>query len=398
MMMKICMISYSQYEYDNRVHRYAESLINRGDRVDVICLGSKKQLRHVIENGVHLYRIQTRDYNEKNSLSYLVKMLLFFFKSFLLCTILQIKNRYDILHFHNIPDFGVFCTLGAKILGAKVILDIHDLVPEFYQRKFSTEQNHFIIRVLKQIEKISARYADHVITVTTIWENTLVQRSVSRQKCTVILNAPDPRIFNRNEVRNVNNNNHFKMVYHGNLSEIFGVDIAIKSMSIIIKSIPKAELHIYGQGKDKEILRKLSDHLGLNRSVLFHEPVERYQIPDILRSSDVGVDPKRDGVLAGEGLSSKCMEYLAVGLPAVVSRIKAAQTYYDDSMVAFFQPDNEKDLASKIIELYNYPKKRRELIQHSNQFNKEHAWHRYENIYFNLLNDLRPNSERKVLS
>ncbi len=392
-LMKICMISYSQYKFDNRVHRYAESLIRRGDIVDVICLGSKSQHRHEIINGVSLHRVQVRNYNENSSLSYLVKLLSFFFRSAFACTILQLKKRFDVHHFHNIPDFGVFCTLIPKLCGAKVILDIHDLVPEFYQRKFHIGSRHPVIRILNLTEKMAAHYADHVITVTTIWQDTLVKRSVSQNRCTVILNAPDPRLFHRCSVKRDDTNNHFKMIYHGNLSEIFGVDIAIKAMNNIKKSVPKAELHIYGQGKDKENLIQLVSDLYLNQSVVFHEPVSRNYIPDVLCSADVGIDPKRDGVLAGEGLSSKCMEYLAVGLPAVVSKIKAAQTYYHESMVVFFEPDNELDLARRIVDLYQHPEKRQQLIHNSIRFNKEHSWEKYEKIYLNLLNHLMRKSD-----
>lgn len=396
--MKICMISYSQYEFDNRVHRYAESLVERGDRVDVICLGSKGQSRNEVMNGVCLHRIQVRDYNENSPLSYLKNLLSFFFRSAYICTIMQFEKKFDVHHFHNIPDFGVFCTVIPKLLGAKIILDIHDLVPEFYQRKFNIDAKHSIIRMLRTIEKIAAHYADHVITVTTIWQDTLVKRSVSRAKCSVVLNAPDPRLFYRRPIRKENNNSHFYMVYHGNLSEIFGVDIAIKAMKIVRDQIPHAEFHIYGQGRNRTKLVQLATNLCMDGSVVFHEPVSRYKIPEILHRADIGIDPKRDGVLAGEGLSSKCMEYLAVGLPAVVSRIKAAQTYYNTSMVAFFEPGDESDLAKRILDLYYHSRKRRKLIQHSNRFNEEHAWQKYENIYFNILNDLKSNSKRYVFS
>ena len=53
--MKICMISYSQYEFDNRVHRYGESLIKRGDDVDVMesrrCLGFSAESGYVLLGG-----------------------------------------------------------------------------------------------------------------------------------------------------------------------------------------------------------------------------------------------------------------------------------------------------------------------------------------------------------
>lgn len=386
--MKICMISYSQYEFDNRVHRYAESLIEHGDSVDVICLGAKDQARHDVLNHVHIYRVMSRNYNEKSPFSYLIRMVSFFISSSWKCSLLHLRHGYDVCHFHNIPDFGVFSTLIPKLLGAKVILDVHDLVPEFYQRKFNLEANHIIVRFLKWIEKISCAYADHVITVTTIWEMTLIDRSVPAQKCTVILNSPDPYLFNRS-VRKTHQTSHgFRLNYHGNLTEIFGIDLAIRAMPIMIKSIPDISLHIYGQGKTREDLIRFANELGVSNEVIFHEPVPRSQVPHILHLADIGIDPKRNGILAGEGLSSKCMEYLAVGLPTVVSRIKAADTYYEDDMVMFFEPGNEKDLAQKVIELYKHPKKRKQLIENSTRFNEKHHWNRYRESYFKTLDNL----------
>lgn len=386
--MNICMISYSQYEHDNRVHRYSESLVRRGDGVDVICLGSDGQLSEGLLNDVAIYRVQTRDYHERGPLSYLLRMLRFFFLSAYKCTILHLKRKYHVLHFHNIPDFGVFCTLIPKLFGAKVILDIHDLVPEFYQRKFRLDSNHLIVKALKRIERLSAYYANHVITVTTIWEDTLTRRSVPKSKCSVILNAPDPNLFYRRPMPEKDDHPPFRLIYHGNLTEIFGVDLIIKAMKIIRENIPEVELQIYGHGRNSENLKKLCSDLDLQDNVRFNDPVSRLQIPEILSQADIGIDPKRDGVLADEGLSSKCMEYLAMGLPAIVSKIKAARTYYDDSIVKFFEPGNAEDLAQGVLELYRSPQRRRQLVTNSIRFNRKHHWKNYEKKYFDILDHL----------
>ena len=120
------MIAYSQYEYDNRVHRYSESLVRLGHQTDVICLGQKGQNKFQVLNNVRLFRIQSRNYYERGPLTYLIRLMQFFILSFYYSTLLYFKNRYNVYHFHNIPDFGIFCTLIPKILGAKVIFDIHD--------------------------------------------------------------------------------------------------------------------------------------------------------------------------------------------------------------------------------------------------------------------------------
>ena len=58
---KICMVSYSDYSTDNRVIRYAESLAERGDAVDVLCIKSDPRLPKVETLGqVRVHRLQER--------------------------------------------------------------------------------------------------------------------------------------------------------------------------------------------------------------------------------------------------------------------------------------------------------------------------------------------------
>lgn len=386
--MKICMISYSQFEFDNRVHRYAKSLIGRGDTVDILCLGAKHQPRSEIVDGVKLYRLQARSYNEKGPLVYLVNLFRFFFLSTWYCSKLYLKERYDILHFHNIPDFGVFCTVIGRLSGARVIHDIHDLVPEFYQRKFNIGVTHPIYKILCWIEKMACRYAHQVITVTDIWKDTIDRRSMSGKKCFVVLNAPDGDLF-KPVSRPSGNNNGYRLVYHGNLSEIFGVDLAVRAMPEICKGVKNAELHIYGQGRDKYNLIEMTDRLMMTDKIFFHDPVSRTKVPDILKKADIGIDPKRNGILADEGLSSKCLEYLAMGLPAVVSKTKAASYYYNDDMVLFFRPGSASDLSKQIVRLCRNKNLRKHLVHNAKYFNQKHQWKKYESVYFNLLDGIK---------
>jgi hypothetical protein len=79
--MRVCMVSYSFYEGDNRVMRYAETLAKRGDEVEVIALRRRGQQCSENINGVRVRRIQDRTINEKSRFSYLFRTALFFFRS-----------------------------------------------------------------------------------------------------------------------------------------------------------------------------------------------------------------------------------------------------------------------------------------------------------------------------
>ena len=122
------MLAYTYYESDNRVRRYAEALVKRGDHVDVIALRQKGQTHRDIINGVNLYRIQRRVINEQNKVAYLLKIVFFLINSFIFLSIRHLRKPYDIVHVHSVPDFEVFAALIPKLSGAKIILDIHDKI------------------------------------------------------------------------------------------------------------------------------------------------------------------------------------------------------------------------------------------------------------------------------
>ena len=80
--------------------------------------------------------------------------------------------------------------------GTKIILDIHDIVPEFYAAKFGVSHQSAVFRGLKLIERLSSRFADHVIAANDIWlaapRGTL---RAPREECTSFINYPDPGMF-----------------------------------------------------------------------------------------------------------------------------------------------------------------------------------------------------------
>lgn len=120
--MRMCMVAYTYYEGDNRVRRYAETLVKRGDTVDAIVLRQDGAASFTNVSGVNVYKVQRRTINERFKIEYLLKLVTFLIRSFFRLTYLHIRHRYDLIHVHSIPDFEVFAALGAKLLGAKVVL------------------------------------------------------------------------------------------------------------------------------------------------------------------------------------------------------------------------------------------------------------------------------------
>jgi hypothetical protein len=57
-------------------------------------------------------------------------------------------RKFDLVHVPHIPDFLIFSAWPAKRRGARLILDIHDIAPEFFASKFGPLPQSLLVRSL----------------------------------------------------------------------------------------------------------------------------------------------------------------------------------------------------------------------------------------------------------
>jgi glycosyltransferase involved in cell wall biosynthesis len=385
---RVGMITHSFYESDNRVIRYAESLVKRGDSVEVFALRRTAEVpKEEIINGVRVFRLQSRfGKNQQSKSSYFWPLLQFLLISSWWITRRHWRDRYDLIHVHNIPDFLVFAAWYPKLAGAKVILDIHDIVPEFFASKFNASENSFLVRGLKWIEKLSAAFANHIILSNHLWLDKYAARSARREKCSVFINHVDTSIFCPLPDRKTSGK--LVVLFPGGLQWHQGVDIAIRAFEKLHRHLPQAEFHIYGDGNMKLKLMSLAEELGLNGSVRFFQPLGIREIAPVMANADLGVVPKRADSFGNEAYSTKIMEFMASGVPVVVSKTKIDSFYFNDSVVRFFESGNEENLAEAMGELLSSPELRRSLVMRANEYVAGNNWAKHKVEYLQLVDSL----------
>jgi glycosyltransferase involved in cell wall biosynthesis len=382
----ICMLAYAFYESDNRIKRYADALIARGDTVDIIALRSDVTPQYEKINNLNIYRIQKRLINEKGKISYLIKLLVFLLKSFLFISKKHLQKPYDLIHVHSVPDFEVFAALLPKLLGSSIILDVHDIVPEFYASKFSGSKDSFLFKALVKIEQLSIKFSDHVIISNHLWHKTLTSRSVNESKCTTVMNYPDENIFYQRPKTRLDGK--FIMVYPGTLGWHQGLDIAIKAFAKIADQAPEAEFHIYGRGPERDNLAALIAALHMKNKIFLKNPLPINKIAEIMANADLGVVPKKNDPFGGEAFSTKILEFMSLGIPVIVSGTKIDKHYFNDSVVKFFNPDDINDLAQSMLTLLKDKKQCDTLRDNALCFVEDYRWSKKKNEYFELVDSL----------
>lgn len=385
--MRACMLAYTFYETDNRVRRYAEAFARRGDKVDAIALARDNQPPEASLQGVRILRIQKRRIDEHGPFSYLIKLLLFFFRSAWVVTLEHLREPYSVIHVHSVPDFEVFATLIPRLLGARIILDIHDLVPEFYAAKFKVSESSLIFRLLVYIERLSIAYSHHVIISNHLWYEKIVKRSVRPEKCSAIINYPDFSIFRRQPHPPVNGDK-FIMCYPGTLNSHQGLDIAVKAVALLREEAPNLHFVIVGDGPDREKLKSMVKDLKLERHVSLKGFVPMEEVAEILARTDLGVVPKRRSSFGNEAFSTKIMEFMAMNVPMVISRTRIDEYYFNDTLVEFFESDNAEDLAAKILGLMQNSVRRDQLRQSGTDYISSNNWDVKKHEYLALTDNL----------
>lgn len=386
---KVCMVVYAYYPHDeSRVQREAIALSEKGYQVDVICLKKRGEPICGKEDGVNFYRLPLERKKQPSLINYFFEYGIFFILVSLKLLTLFLEKRYKVIQFHTPPDILVFAGIIPKLMGAKVVLDIHDLMPELYTAKFESGMYHIFVRVLTFIERMACRFVDHVLVVTEIWRQRLIERGVTEKKCSVLMNLPDERIF-KPIPQFILKKEHFNLIYHGTLVNRYGVDIAIRAVNILKNTIPKIKLNIIGDGEELESLMELVNNLSLEDKVYFSKkflPVNA--MPDIISRMDIGVVPNRLNNFTKDILNAKLLEYIAMGIPVIVARTPAIEYYFDETMVTFFTPGDEEELAQKITLLYNNPEERTKLVVNAKKFLELHKWEKDKDKYYSIIMEL----------
>lgn len=390
---KYCMIGFIKYQGDARVRGYAELLRSAGCMVDVLGLHELKAKEFVDESGVRLFSIPV-SWTRKNRITYLLEYGLSFLLLGFLLTKLYFKNRYDVIHVHNMPDFLVFCAFIPKLLGAKIILDIHDPMPEVYVSKFLSGKSSIGLKLLRFEEKISTLFADALIVANPHFKESLIGRGVPAAKITTINNYPDPEIFNVSKrlFARHKKHDHFTLIFPGTIAPRYGLEVAIRAMLLLKDRIPTIRLLIIGRLDDyAKSLKCLAEELDLSRFVEIRQPVPLTEIPRELMQADVGIYPALPDGHMSVAIPGKVLEFAIMGLPILSSRLQIIEELFGDSAVLFFEPGNIEQFAQCVIQLYERPALREELVRQADQmFAERQSREREIKAYQELLSSLLP--------
>jgi glycosyltransferase involved in cell wall biosynthesis len=202
-----------------------------------------------------------------------------------------------------------------------------------------------------------------------------------------IMNYPDLRLF-KPAAEGAKPADAFVFLYPGTLNRHQGLDIAIRAFARARRHMPDAVFHIYGEGPAKAELRHLIEECQVGPWVKLMERVPLTDVARIMAAADVGVVPKRADGFGNEAFSTKTLEFMACGVPVIVSRTQVDSHYFDDSLVRFFAPGDEADLARAMVHVYERRAERAAWTASARRFAEANSWQERVGDYLRVFDGL----------
>ncbi len=349
----------------------------------MICLADDKYPKREIKGDLDIYRAPIK-HQRGGAFSYAYTYSKFILLSAGILALRSLQRRYDLVYIHNMPDILVLSSLVPKLLGAKVILDLHDPMPELMTTIFGLREDSLSVRMIRLLEKLSLAWADQVITVNVACKRIFAARSCREEKIGIVMNAPDEVIFAFHPTRPVDagkdGEGSFIMMYHGSIVERNGLDLAVQAFARVREEIPRAELRIYGKRTPflDQVMADVEAR-SLKEKVHYLGPRRLEELVGDIKACDVGIIPNQRNAFTNINTPTRILEYLSMGKPVIAPRTPGILDYFSTDSLFFFESGDAADLALQIKRVYSDPVEahktavRGQAVYHSHTWSAERA-------------------------
>ncbi|MCC6365709.1 MAG: glycosyltransferase family 4 protein [Bryobacterales bacterium] len=383
----VLMLAYTYYESDPRVIREAEAAVEGGFEVDFLALRKPGTPPEEMVRGVRVIRLPQGKYRGGGHLRYLTEYGQFFLRCFAKSTGLFFQRRYRAVHVNNMPDFLVFSTLVPRLFGSKVILDIHDPMPNTFASKFKGREGGFFYRLLLWQERLSAAYSSQVITVHhPVKEGILLKHGLAPEAIEVIANFADEKLFPLRERFHIEGKVRF--VFHGTILERSGLRTLMTALAQV-RHEDRIIVTIIGEGDFSAELQGLIHSLQLEHVVEFDNrsyPV--HAIPERIAHCHVGLVPLEISSVTNYALPLKLLEYVSLGLPVVTVRSAAISYYFREEDCIFFDWNDPSSLSRALDRIAGNPDVLLRYRERSVALREQFSWGGEKKKYVALLRQL----------
>lgn len=282
----------------------------------------------------------------------------------------------------------------SKRKKAEFVFNVADLWPESAV-KLNVLHNKLLIKLSTWLEEFCYRKASAVTCQTRGIVDNIINRGFDEKKVHLITNGVDTSLFKKSnrskDFRNeIGVNNKFAVCYAGTHGIAQGLEIIVEAAEIL-KYRDEIQFIFIGEGTEKDRLIKMVDDKCL-KNITFLPLQPKSEMPKIIASMDAAIVPLKKLDIFKGALPSKIFETLSAEVPIILSAEGEAEKLIRNAQAGIVvEPENSKQIAEAILELYNNSEKRKALGYNGRNYvlenySREIIARKMENILIDLLN------------
>lgn len=375
---------------DGRVWQEARTLRDAGWTVHVICPATERfpQAYELLE-GIQIHR-HPQPLEGEGLGGFLLEYSSAIFHEIRLLTKIRRQTRIDVIQVCNPPDILFLSALPFKLLGARMVYDLHDLCPELYFVKFN--KRGLLYKAMLLFERITVALADHVVTANQTFADFVKARDGARaDKVTTMYRFPLPAFFEKRRPAERDNDEELVIGYMGVMNAQDGVENFLEAVAHLRRKDPGLmfKARLVGDGPSRPELERLAIDLGIDDIVEMMGYLHGDAFTDALASFDIGVIPDPHNEFNDTISMIKVFEYMAMGIPMVSFRLSETVRLAGDTLTVAAQ-NTTAALGDAIHELARddalRAEKARQSREHAeNHFVWEHQAVKYVGVFESLL-------------
>jgi glycosyltransferase involved in cell wall biosynthesis len=326
--------------------------------------------------GVQVHRFPFRV--ERGSRTrYMFQYAVFLFGAAMMLLLLHLRRRFDIIHVHSLPDFQVFSAVVEKLGGARIVLDLHEAMPELLAARFHLPMDSLPVNAVKATELISCLFADHIVVVNETMQQRLITKGIPRHKISIVMNSPPLEGLKATGLdqkgRELGLLGFRPIVYVGGINPERDLETLIRAVAALPPE-QRVKLVLIGHGDAyyREHLLTVAAGLGLREFEILKR-VPHMEAFSYMSLSELGPITYESNPLTQLSMSSKALEYVAAGKPLVISDLAASRRLFGDAAL-YYRPADPDDLARQLGRLLAEPELVNDLLARARSVLERCSW------------------------
>ncbi len=271
------------------------------------------------------------------------------------------RHRFKIIHLCNPPDLLFAVAWPFKLLGVRVIFDVHDLWPEMFEAKFN--KRNLMYWAVRVAQRLNYACADVVLATNETNRQAAIDHG-KKDPSRVFLVRTAPKIPNTTLPANpaLKNGRKYLVGYVGVMGSADGVHVLLEAASEVVHGLSRRDVQflLMGDGPEYAELLALRDQLKLGGYVDMPGWAKNDFLFPALKTIDLGVTCDVPNAYNHSCTMNKVLEYMAFAKPQVSFDLKESRASALDAG-QYVTEVSPRKLAEAIVSLLDDPARREEM-------------------------------------